>query len=298
MLIAVPSEQPGGLEAPISEHFGHCHAFTLVRVDDGAIGEVSVLANSAHQQGGCMAPVQLLKSNGVDVLVAGGMGARPLAGFQQVGIAVHFKEQASRVAEAVELFLAGGCREFGDAQTCGGGSGQGCGGHDHHDHHAPVEREPIVGTADVRDGRVVSFDFELRDGDGRLLESSSATRPMRYLHGSGQVLPALERGLAGLEPGQEAEIAIARADAFGERDPSRRTEVARADLPPGVAVGSVVTAQDGEGRRFQLVVEELGEETAVLDSNHPLAGKDLVFKVQIRSVESATPDEIEHGHLH
>ena len=156
MLIAVPYDAPGGLDSTISEHFGHCGAFTIVTVANGKIGEVSILENSGHEQGGCMAPVQLLKQEGVEVLVAGGMGQRPLSGFQQVGIAVHFKEDARSVSEAIELFLKGGCRSFGEAQTCGGGGG-GCGGH----HHEEVVREPIEGVADIREGRVVTLDFEL-----------------------------------------------------------------------------------------------------------------------------------------
>jgi len=82
MLIAVPSDAPGGLEAPVSAHFGHCHTFTLVQVDDGRIGNVNLLQNQGHEQGGCLVPVTLLEQNGVQALVAGGMGARPLAGFQ------------------------------------------------------------------------------------------------------------------------------------------------------------------------------------------------------------------------
>jgi len=293
MLIAIPSENPGGLDAPISEHFGHCDAFTVVEVDDGTIGEVSVLPNGGHDQGGCMAPVQMLKNHGVEVLVAGGMGARPLAGFQQVGIAVHFKEDATSVRTAVQLFLAGGCRRFGEAETCGGGGG-GCGGH----HHEPVEREPIVGTADIRSGRVVTLEYELHDDGGTLLDSSRHAGPMRYLHGAGQLLPALENGLLGLEPGQRTEVTIPRDEAFGERDDDRMVEVASSELPPDVRVGSVVTARDQAGRQFQLVVSSLGDDRAVLDGNHPLAGKNLVFSVKVLAVESATAQELEHGHVH
>jgi predicted Fe-Mo cluster-binding NifX family protein len=127
MIIAVPSEAPGGLDAPISAHFGHCHAFTMVNVESSKIGVVNVLDNEGHAHGGCMAPVMLLHSHHVEALVAGGMGGRPLAGFQQVGIRVYFKEEARSVRDAVQLLIDGKCREFGSAQACGGGGG-GCGG--------------------------------------------------------------------------------------------------------------------------------------------------------------------------
>ena len=283
MLIAVPSDTTDGLEAAISEHFGHCAAFTLVTVADDTIGEVSILENSAHEQGGCMAPVTLLKERGVEVLLAGGMGGRPLAGFQQVGIEVRYKEDTTTVREAVELFVSGGCRAFGEAQTCGGGEG-GCGGHDHH-HHREPETFAIEGTADIRNGRMVTVEYELRDADGVVLNSSSETGPMRFIFGAGQVFPALEQALAGLEPEAHVTTTVPAAEGFGERDESRVIEVPRAQLPPDAAAGAVVTAQDQQGRQFPLKVIHLDDNVARLDGNHPLAGKDLVFDMTVKNVE-------------
>ena len=134
MRIAVPSVAPGGMEASTSAHFGHCDVFTLVDVEDGEVKQVTGLQNLPHAHGGCMAPVQALKQAGADALVAGGMGMRPLQGFQQVGISVFFNEGAQTVEEAIGKILAGQAREFGPAQTCsggGGGSAGGCGGHHH-----------------------------------------------------------------------------------------------------------------------------------------------------------------------
>ena len=128
MIIAIPSEAPGGLRAPLAPHFGHCAAFTLVEVVDGEVQSVQILPNQGHVQGGCMAPVMLLKEKGVEVLIAGGIGGRPLAGFQQVGIQVFYSEEETVVGEAVKRLLAGTARVFGPAQACGGGEGQ-CGGH-------------------------------------------------------------------------------------------------------------------------------------------------------------------------
>ena len=90
-LVAFPSETPGGLEAGLSDHFGHCAAFTLVSLESDEVKEVTILPNGGHAQGACLAPVMLLKDQGVEALVAGCMGMRPLAGFQQVGITVYFK---------------------------------------------------------------------------------------------------------------------------------------------------------------------------------------------------------------
>ena len=121
--IAVPSVHPGGLESQLSPHFGHCDFFTLVSVEDGQVGEVNVLPAVPHEQGGCMAPVNYLASHGVQALVAGGMGMRPLMGFNQVGIEVYHNANLPTVGEAVNAFAQGRLPKFGQEMTCGGGGG-------------------------------------------------------------------------------------------------------------------------------------------------------------------------------
>ncbi|RLE24341.1 MAG: hypothetical protein DRJ65_10060 [Acidobacteria bacterium] len=287
MLIAVPSDNADGLDAAISEHFGHCAVFTLIDVVDDTIGKVTILENAPHEQGGCMAPVNFLKQHGVEILLAGGMGMRPLSGFQEVGIDVHFKGDANSVREAVELFLSGGCRAFDDAQTCGGG-GDGCGDQDpHHDHHQQTGPEIVAidGPADVREGRLVTLEFELKDSGGELLDSSAASGPIRFIFGAGQTLPALEQAVAGLEPGANVVKEIPATEGFGEREESRVIEAPRTQLPPDVCVGAMVTAEDGQGRQFPLTVIHLDENIVRLDGNHPFAGKDLVFDLTVSKVE-------------
>ena len=108
-IIAIPSENPGGLDANLGAHLGHCDLYTLVTVDDGEVKEVNVIPNVPHQQGGCMAPVQHLAQNGVHQLIAGGMGLRPLMGFNQVGIEVYHGGGAAKCAES-EARRNRGCR--------------------------------------------------------------------------------------------------------------------------------------------------------------------------------------------
>ena len=122
--VAVPSSMPGGLEASLGAHFGHCDLYTVITVAEGEISQVDTLPNVPHQQGGCMAPVQHLASNGVNLLIAGGMGMRPLMGFQQVGIDVYFGGDSQTVGQAVEGLLSGRLPQFTQEFTCGGGGGQ------------------------------------------------------------------------------------------------------------------------------------------------------------------------------
>lgn len=121
--VAVPSTNPGGLDSPLGAHFGHCDLYTLVDVTDGQIQNVRILPNVPHQQGGCMAPVNHLSGNGVRVLIAGGMGMRPLMGFNQVGIDVMFGGGFQTVGEAVAAYLRGDLKRFTNDLTCGGGGG-------------------------------------------------------------------------------------------------------------------------------------------------------------------------------
>jgi predicted Fe-Mo cluster-binding NifX family protein len=122
-IVAIPSSHPGGLEAPLGAHFGHCDLYTLVRIADGTVQEVRTLPNVPHAQGGCMAPVNHLAQNGVQVLIAGGMGMRPLMGFNQVGINVLYGAGAQTVGEAVDALLKGSLQQFTQEFTCGGGGG-------------------------------------------------------------------------------------------------------------------------------------------------------------------------------
>ena len=293
-LIAVPSEAPGGLDASISAHFGHCAVFTLVQVQDGQVGDVTVLPNEGHEHGGCMAPVMLLQQHEVHALVAAGMGMRPLAGFQQVGIKVYHGGDAATVREAVDLMAADRCQEFGEAEVCGGGD---CGGHGH-EPRPDVERPPIDGPADIRNDRVVSFHFILSEKDGQLIESSQGGRPARYLHGHDNLVPGLERALAGLEAGARTVVEVPAAEGYGERDETNVIDVPRDQFPPDVRVGALVRAEDQNGGIVALTIAEVGDTSVRLDANHPLAGKDLVFDITIVGVEAAVPEELEHGHPH
>lgn len=118
--LAIPSNGEGGLNAERSGHFGHCDCFTLVDIKDGDIVEVSVLANPPHVEGGCLAPVTLLASNGVNAMVVAGMGGRPLMGFQDAGITVFFDNVTPQVGAVVALVSADTLPVMDARNACGG----------------------------------------------------------------------------------------------------------------------------------------------------------------------------------
>ena len=129
LIVAIPSVAPGGLEAEVSGHFGHCDVFTLVTIEDGKIGEVSLHQNIEHEQGGCLAPVAMLAGKNVNALIAGGMGMRPLMGFNNAGIEVFFNNGLDRVGNLVGAFVQGQLPRFLVENACGGSNPGGCGGH-------------------------------------------------------------------------------------------------------------------------------------------------------------------------
>ena len=118
-----PINSPGRAGLASWDHFGHCDLYTIVEVTNGQVQNVRTLKNVPHQQGGCMAPVNHLAQNGVKVLIAGGMGMRPLMGFNQAGINVLYGGGVQTVGEAVDAFLKGTLQQFTMDFTCGGAGG-------------------------------------------------------------------------------------------------------------------------------------------------------------------------------
>jgi predicted Fe-Mo cluster-binding NifX family protein len=128
--IAIPSNLPGGLEAGVGAHFGHCDLYTVVDVKQGQITGVMTLPSIPHQQGGCLTAVNHLAKNGVTVLIAGGMGMRPLMGFIEAGIEVLHGADAPSVNAALQAYILGDLQPFSREFTCGGGQHHGE-GHQH-----------------------------------------------------------------------------------------------------------------------------------------------------------------------
>lgn len=124
-VFAVPSNNPGGLAAEISGHFGHCDLFTLVNIQDGKISSVEILSNVEHHVGGCIAPVNLLRDKGVQAIVVGGIGARPMQAFAEAGIDVYYADRGTlkNVEEAADGMIDKKFPMMHPDQTCLGHAG-------------------------------------------------------------------------------------------------------------------------------------------------------------------------------
>jgi len=152
----------------------------------------------------------------------------------------------------------------------------------------------------VGNGSVVSIDYSLHLGDGKIVDSSGPGEPLTYLHGGGQIVPGLERALEGLVAGDARQVVVAPGDGYGDADPEALQEVPRTAFPPSIPLqpGAELVAQGAQGEPVPFVVREVRLETVLIDLNHPLAGRTLHFDVKVAAVREASPDEVEHGHAH
>ena len=152
----------------------------------------------------------------------------------------------------------------------------------------------------IAEHAVVSFHYRLSDESGAELDSSAGGEPIVYLHGVGAIIPGLEAALAGPEAGDEFEVVLQPDDAYGQVHPELIQTVPHAAFQgiEEVAPGMQFQAQGEDGTTHVVRVVKVEEEGVTIDGNHPLAGEVLHFRIAVQEVRSATPEEIEHGHVH
>ena len=150
---------------------------------------------------------------------------------------------------------------------------------------------------------VVALTWKLKDSLGETLDELD--EPVEFLVGGGDLLPAIDRALQGHEPGAEMHLNLEPEDAFGDYDETLVYLAPRSTLPDSVEEGMLVEASalpketvEGAAADALLTITELYPEHAVLDGNHPLAGHALRFSCVVNDVRAATPEEIEHRHVH
>ena len=135
----------------------------------------------------------------------------------------------------------------------------------------------------AKQGDTVRVHYTGRLTDGREFDSSSGREPLEFTIGERKLIPAFEEAVVGLETGQSEQVTIAADDAYGQRRDEAVQTVERALLPPEIdlAVGNVLQATAPGGGRVTLTVVEISDETVTLDANHPLAGEDLTFDIEL-----------------
>lgn len=149
---------------------------------------------------------------------------------------------------------------------------------------------------------VVQFHYRLRDeSDNRELENSHDGEPVLYLHGASNIIRGLEEAMAGHEKGDVFTVSVEPSKAYGLRDENKQQRVPvkhlLANKKKRFSPGMVVHIQTEQGAVAATVIKA-GKFTVDVDTNHPLAGKQLGFDIEIIDVREATADEIAHGHAH
>lgn len=151
----------------------------------------------------------------------------------------------------------------------------------------------------IAENSVVSFDYTLTDPSGQTLDSSEGREPLCYLHGSGGIIPGLERELTGKQAGDQLQVAVEPGEAYGERNDELEQQVPREQFEQAdsMEVGMQFRVETPEGPMVFTVIE-VADDMVTVDGNHPLAGVPLHFDVTIREVREGTNEEIAHGHVH
>jgi FKBP-type peptidyl-prolyl cis-trans isomerase 2 len=139
---------------------------------------------------------------------------------------------------------------------------------------------------EIQAGAVVHLEFTLWDDAGTLLDTTRGRTPLVFTHGQGEVIAGLERALLGMKVGETKRVTVAPEDGYGAVDPAATTEVPVERMPAEARkVGARLRAQTRSGREMPARVREIRDGVAVLDLNHPLAGRTLVFEVRVILVE-------------
>jgi FKBP-type peptidyl-prolyl cis-trans isomerase SlyD len=140
----------------------------------------------------------------------------------------------------------------------------------------------------IKDGQFVSLHYTLKDTKGRVIETSKGKEPIKYVHGKKMMIPGLEKELAGMKVGDEKHVTVKPEDAYGPVNKNAFQELAKDRIPPdGLKVGAILTGQGPQGQPVKGRVHEIKEKTVVVDFNHPMAGKTLVFDVKVVDIQPA-----------
>jgi peptidylprolyl isomerase len=137
---------------------------------------------------------------------------------------------------------------------------------------------------EVHNGDVVRIHYTAKLVDGTEFDSSAGQAPLEFQVGAGQVVPGLDRQMDGMVVGEKSTVTVPAEEGYGLRDEARVQTVPRSAVPAGTVVGSRLQATTVDGRKIPLTVVQLDDEQVTVDANHPLAGQDLVFDVEVVEV--------------
>ena len=138
----------------------------------------------------------------------------------------------------------------------------------------------------VKPGDPVRINYTGTLADGSTFDSSAGRDPLEFTVGSGQIIPGLDIALPGMAVGDKKVVEVPCAQAYGEADPNARQAVPRAEIPADIPLdlGTQLQVQTPTGQVMQVVVAEVTDTEVTLDANHPLAGRDLTFAIELMDI--------------
>ncbi len=146
--------------------------------------------------------------------------------------------------------------------------------------------------------RVFSFHYKLTDGTGNAIDSSAGGEPFTFIEGTRQVIPGLEKQMINLKAGDKKNIQVPASEGYGERKENLVFKVPPDRFPQAdVKIGDRFKGGPEPDAPVFTVVE-VTEADILLDGNHPLAGLDLIFDIEVTDIREATQEELQHGHVH
>jgi FKBP-type peptidyl-prolyl cis-trans isomerase SlyD len=144
------------------------------------------------------------------------------------------------------------------------------------------------------------MNFVLTDDDGNVLDATDKDGPFSYLSGNNMVLPKLEEAVSGMIIGTKKNLRLEAADAYGVYNEQIVQIVGKENFPKDfeLEVGMSYVASNPDGAQMPFVITEVRDEDVTIDFNHPLAGKNLNFDIELLDIRDATSEELAHGHVH
>lgn len=138
----------------------------------------------------------------------------------------------------------------------------------------------------IKEGDTVRIHYTGTLLDGKVFDSSEGRDPLEFAVGSGQIISGLDAALPGMEIGEKKRVEIDCVDAYGPINPGMRQDIPREGIPDDIPLepGTQLQMQTPDGQALPVTVVEVDEATVTLDANHPLAGQDLVFDIEIVSI--------------
>lgn len=153
---------------------------------------------------------------------------------------------------------------------------------------APIAAQSAKDNNVVKDGAVISLQYTLSGEDGKTIESNKGKEALKYTQGRNQIIPGLEKGVAGMKIGEEKRVKVKPEDGYGPVNEKAFQEFPKEKIPAeSLKVGAALVARGPEGQTVPVRVHQIKEKTVVVDMNHPMAGKTLVFDVKILDIQAA-----------